>query len=90
MYIYIYIESMIRKYFFLTEIFDPFLQQKSQGVQPQALALDCLPQGKTTAEAFGLWGVAGGAWRSQAGLSGAWGEESLVNTKNHRKTIGKP
>eukprot|EP00913_Durusdinium_trenchii_P030054 g28163.t2 len=24
-----------------------------------ALALDCLPQGKTTAEAFGLWGVAG-------------------------------
>ena len=27
----------------------------------QALALDCLPQGKTTAEAFGLWGVAGGA-----------------------------
>ena len=25
----------------------------------QALALDCLPQGKTTAEAFGLWGVAG-------------------------------
>ena len=26
----------------------------------KALALDCLPQGKTTAEAFGLWGVAGG------------------------------
>lgn len=24
-----------------------------------ALALDCLPHGKTTAEAFGLWGVAG-------------------------------
>jgi len=24
-----------------------------------ALALDCLPSGKTTAEAFGLWGVAG-------------------------------
>jgi len=24
-----------------------------------ALALDCLPKGKTTAEAFGLWGVAG-------------------------------
>ena len=28
-------------------------------VSPEALALDCLPQGKTTAEAFGLWGVAG-------------------------------
>merc|ERR1719329_1638436 len=24
-----------------------------------ALALDCLPQGKTAAEAFGLWGIAG-------------------------------
>jgi len=53
-----------------------------------ALALDCLPQGKTTAEAFGLWGVAGFCGCTAGPVvSGLLLAANQVSTEKHMHTV---
>jgi MFS family permease len=49
-----------------------------------ALALDCMPAGKTTAEAFGLWGVAGFLGSTVGPLLGGYLLSASVPTGSHR------